>query len=105
MPAPGTAVEIYAGRDWYLDRPEPEEDFRGVLETRPPPGGPAARALLTHVLVGGEERLPLYVVPEAAERVEPFVGREVVVRGKRVDLSAEGHGIELWAGSVRVDPG
>jgi hypothetical protein len=26
----------------------------------------------------------------------------VVVRGKRVDLSAEGFGVELWAGSIRL---
>jgi hypothetical protein len=100
---PGDATpmtQIYAGADWYRDRPEPEREWRGVLRERHVSAGPAARPALAFELVTNEGTLPIYaagVEPQLA----PFVGLKVVVRGKRVDLTSEGYGMELWISALQ----
>jgi hypothetical protein len=96
----GTMTQIFAGADWYHARPEPEEAWQGVLRKRDTPAGPAARTGLRYTLVAGEESIPVYAA-QAMDRLAPFVGNEVVIHGKLVDLSAEGFGKELWIGSIR----
>jgi hypothetical protein len=96
----GTVAQIYAGDDWYRARPEPEEAWRGVLRERDTPTGPATRTSLRYTLVAGGEGVPVYAAQEM-DQLAPFVGHEVAVHGKLVDLSAEGFGKELWIGSIR----
>jgi hypothetical protein len=96
----GTVTHIYEGAEWYRARPEPEEAWRGVLRERDIPTGPATRTSVRYTLVAGEERIPVYAA-QAMDQLAFFVGHEVAVRGKLVDLSAEGFGKELWIGSIR----
>ena len=98
--AEATMTQIYMGFDWYQERPEPEREWRGVMRERHVSTGPAGRPALAFELITSDEgTLPTYaagVVPKLA----PFVGRQVLVRGKRVDLTGEGYGPELWIGSL-----
>jgi hypothetical protein len=90
---------LYADADWYRVRPETEQDWRGTLKRREVVAGPGARTALRYTLATASETLAVY--DPSGARLERFVGREVVVRGKRVDLTAEGFGPELWAASIR----
>lgn len=90
---------IHSQADWYRERTEREQSWRGSLEKRETPAGPGARTALRYTLVTPKARLPVYAPPDD-QRLEPFVGHEVVVVGKRIDLTAEGFGPELWVGSV-----
>jgi hypothetical protein len=92
-------VEVYARERWYLERPEPEERWRGDLRRRDVPVGPAARTALSFALVTRDRELPIYAANVAAD-LTPFVGRRVVARGKLVDLTTEGYGPELWLASI-----
>lgn len=96
-------VEIFAGADWYLARTEPEEEWRGVLHEREVERGPATRSALRYSLQTEDQDLAVYVPSEEA-KLSPFLGREVVVTAKLVDLTDEGFGQELWIGSIRLDP-
>ena len=93
-------TEIYAGADWYRERPEPEREWRGVLRERNVPAGPAGRPALAYELVTRDGKLLTYAAG-VKPMLAPFVGAEVVVRGKRVDLTSEGYGPELWIGALR----
>lgn len=94
------SVKIYAGEPFYITAPEPEVVCRGVLTKRNQPLGPASRGGLNFTLVTPERHIPIYVVnvPRSLKRL---VGHQVAVRGKLVDLSAEGFGQELWPESVQ----
>ena len=94
-------TEIYAETDWYRDRPEPEELWRGVLQEREVPRGPATRAALLYTLVSEDGQLPVYAA-NAERQLAPFVGRQVLVSGKLVDLSDESFGQELWIAAIEV---
>jgi hypothetical protein len=91
--------EIHAGSDWYVQRPEPEVVWSGVLVRRDERRGPGSRLGLGFALVAGERELDVYSAG-AARLLEPYVGRRVSAAGKLVDLSDEGHGQELWLGSI-----
>ena len=91
--------EAYAHTDWYAERAEPEQVWRGVLRRREPPGGPAARAALTYCLVTDDRRLNIYAA-HLDELLKPLEGLRVEAKGKLVDLAAEGHGEELWLASI-----
>ncbi len=97
-PAPETV--IFAGQAWYLDRPEPEQVWTGVLEARQVAPGPNTRDALTYALVTAEGALPVYAAG-VADVLGRYAGRPVQVTGRWVDLSAEGFGPELWIGSLR----
>jgi hypothetical protein len=93
-------TQIYARADWYRERPEPEREWRGVFRDRHVSAGPAGRPSLAFELVTQEGALPIYaagVKPQLA----PFVGLEVVARGKKVDLTNEGYGPELWISALQ----
>lgn len=47
----------------------------------------------------GGDALPIYG-PEAEANLAQLVGQNVRIRGRLVDLSAEGFGIELWVAAV-----
>lgn len=92
-------MEIYARKGWYLERPEPEESWRGDLRRREAPVGPAARTALSFALVTRDRELPIYAASVEAD-LTPFVDRPVVAEGKLVDLTTEGYGPELWLASI-----
>ena len=71
------------------------------MHRRDPIDGPAARATLRFSLVTGEGELPIYAAG-VAKKLEPYVDKHVAVRGKLVDLSEEGFGLELWVGTIRA---
>ncbi len=54
---------------------------------------------MRYELVTDVESFPVYA-PDHNRELEPFVGRQVVVPAKVVDLSNEGFGTELWIGSI-----
>jgi len=91
---------IHADTDWYRDRPEAEREWRGTLRERKASVGPTGRPALAFELVTPDEKLPVYAAGVKL-KLAPFVGAEVVARGKRVDLTTEGYGPELWIGSLR----
>jgi hypothetical protein len=91
-------IEVDGAMEWYRDRPEREQEFRGTLRRREVVAGPMARAALRYTLDTDAGPLPVYA-PEP-DRLEPYVGHEVVARAKLVDLTAEGFGPELWIGSI-----
>jgi hypothetical protein len=72
-----------------------------VLTCREPPVGPASRPALTYVLTTTTGAFDVYAAGVEAT-LSTFEGSEVVVRGKLVDLSLEGHGEEIWIGSIRA---
>ncbi len=91
---------IYGQADWYLARAEPEKAWRGVLRERQVTVGPATRTALAYALVTDEGDLPVYSAQLVAT-LAPFVGRQVLVRGKLVNLSSEGAGEELWIATIQ----
>jgi hypothetical protein len=94
--------DVYAQADWYRERPEREAEWRGVLRRRDVPVGPATRSALAFVFVAEGREVDVYAA--SAERsLEPFVDRRVVARGKIVDLSGEGYGMELWLASIAAE--
>lgn len=90
---------LHAEAEWYRSRREAEREWHGRLERRKVVTGPGARTALRYALFITRETLPVYD-PDGT-RLEPFVGQEVVARGKRVDLTSEGFGPELWIASIR----
>lgn len=91
--------EIYARAPWYLERPEPEALWAGVLQRREAPRGPAARSALTFALLTESRRLDVYAA-NVEIKLAHFIECQVIARGKLVDLSLEGHGKELWLASI-----
>ena len=93
---------------WYLERPEPETVWAGVLRRRPSMVGPSGRTRLLFELEDRDGRtLPIYG-PPAEEALDGLADRHVGISGKLVDLSAEGLGRELWiwgGEAVRVKDG
>ena len=98
---PGTPVmsDVYGAMEWYRERPEPEQQFQGVLQTRETPVGPAGRGALRYELMTSAESLAVYA-PGDGRELKPYVGRQVVVRAKLIDLSSEGFGPELWIACI-----
>ncbi|MHC4108832.1 MAG: hypothetical protein ACYSTY_12170 [Planctomycetota bacterium] len=90
---------VHAKAEWYIARQEPEQDLRGTLHKRDAPAGPGARLALSYELATEDETIPVYAAG-VDEILSMFEGRRVLVRGKLVDLSAEGFGRELWIGSI-----
>lgn len=95
-------TDIYATADWYQNQPEPENVWRGLLMRRELIRGPATRLGLSFELVTDKGSVPVYA-SGAEDRLDPFVGCRVFVRGKLVDLSQEGYGQELWIATVSSD--
>jgi hypothetical protein len=92
-------VRVFAIEAWYRDRVEQEAVWRGELRERRLPSGPSDRIGLDHVLLADTEEIAIYSAG-AAELFQPFLGRQVKVIGKLIDLSGEGGGRELWVGWI-----
>jgi len=91
--------DVYGSMEWYRERSEPEQLFRGVLESRETPLGPAGRGALIYELTTNAGSLAIYA-PGDGKKLKPYVGRQVVVRAKLIDLSSEGFGPELWIACI-----
>ncbi len=100
LPCPDTReTVIFAQQVWYLDRPEPEQVWQGVLEPREVVHGPNTRDALRFALVTPDGDLPVYAA--GVENVlSRYSGQNVSIIGRWVDLSAEGFSTELWIGTI-----
>jgi hypothetical protein len=94
-------TQVYTEAGWYRSRPELEKQWRGVLRKHDAPVGPATRGALKYVLITEDSQLPVYAA-NVDQQLAPFVGRQVLVNGKLVDLANEGFGQELWIGSIKA---
>lgn len=91
--------DIYGSTPWYHERQEPEEHLEGLLIEAPPATGPGERDGLTYVLATMGGKYPVHAEGRE-EKLARLAGWRLRVRGKRVDLSDEGLGEELWIGTV-----
>lgn len=99
----GEMHKVFADSDWYVARPEAEQEWRGVLRERDVTLGPASRAAVSfELVVEGGQPLPVYAA-NIRPRLAQHVGSNVTIRGKLVDLTQEGHGEELWIGWILPD--
>jgi hypothetical protein len=94
-------TEVYARTDWYRSRPEPESVWSGTLEERSEVLGPGSRGGLAYALITEQGWLSVYAA-NVKGVLEPFVGRQALIRGKLVDLRNEGEGQELWIASIEA---
>jgi len=94
-------TEVYARTDWYRSRPEPERVWSGALQERSEVLGPGSRGGLAYTLITEQAWLNVYAA-NVKEVLEPFVGRQVLIRGKLVNLRNEGEGQELWIASIEA---
>jgi hypothetical protein len=90
---------IYAEEHWYRAMPEPEERWLGVLRKRDVVVGPGTRIGLHYELATETLRVPVYATGLDTELAN-YVGREVMITGKLVDLTDEAFGQELWIGAM-----
>ena len=94
------AAVVHANEPWYRERREPEQVWRGRLARRRVAAGPGVRTALTFSLeTTNGAALPVYAAG-VETKLGPFEDQRVVVRGKLVDLGPEGHGTELWIGTL-----
>ncbi|SFX78397.1 hypothetical protein [Streptomyces atratus] len=92
-------IDVHGSQPWYVERPEPELDVLGTLESAPRVTGPGNRPTLSFVL-----RTPGGAVDVYAAGVEDTLaslsGRRMRFRGKAVDAGLPGASPELWIGSA-----
>ena len=92
-------IPVHGNEDWYRGRSEPERAWAGRLRLMPASVGPNGRSGLSFALETDQGQLPVYAAG-AEQLLSPFAQRAVVIRGKLIDLSEEGLGLELWVGSI-----
>ncbi len=92
-------LQVFAGKSFYLERPEPEEVLIGVFQVSHVREGPNTRDM-PFKLVVGTNKLNVYVAGLDVETFRPYVGHEVAVVGKRIDQRIEGYGIEIWIATI-----
>jgi len=97
--APERWTPVFGQEPWYRSRSEPEGTWDGTLRRGEVVDGPNARTALRYSLITNSGPIPVYA-PQSMDRLEPFIGRAVLIRGKLIDLSSEGFGTELWPGSI-----
>jgi hypothetical protein len=96
-------IEIFRGFDWYCDRLEEEKVMKGFLKERQVIYGPNTRSALRYTLATQDIQIPVYAA-NVEQKLSQFVGHEVLVYGKLVDLGNQGFEQELWIGSIsRID--
>lgn len=94
-------LEVFARERFYEERPELEEVLHGILRAVPVREGPNTRSL-PFALATPDGDYGVYVSGVDEASLQPFVGREVTVRGKLIDQSVEGYGVEVWMASISV---
>ena len=95
----GAWMALYEQESWYREATAPERVWCGILQRHEPPGGPAGRPSVRFALSTKGVDLPIYA-PGAAPLLDSLVGARVAIVGKRVDLTDEGFGVELWPGRI-----
>lgn len=99
--ADGGWTTLYADEPWYRQASGETAVVSGRLQRHAPPGGPGGRAALAFALETDGRTLPVYA-PGRPAVLESLLGRRVAIEGRRVDLSDEGFGVELWPGRIRA---
>jgi len=94
-------MQIFAEDSFYLQRAEAEEVFIGILVAAPVREGPNTRDMPYKLIVGNEE-FSVYVSGFDEKALQPYVGHEVEVVGKRIDQRKEGYGIEIWIATISM---
>ncbi len=91
--------QLYAQEAFYRQAEPPEQIFIGRLQRHGVTLGPGNRPHPYQLLWEGG-RLEIYATPSAEKMLAPYVGRQVRIQGKAIDLSGEGYGRELWIGTI-----
>jgi hypothetical protein len=94
-------MQIFAEDSFYLQRAEAEEVLIGVLRATPVREGPNTRDMPFKLMIGKEE-FSVYISGFDKEALQPYVGHEVEVVGKRIDQRKEGYGIEIWIATISM---
>ena len=93
-------MNIFAAKQFYLERPEPEQSWTGLIEEVAVQQGPNTRAL-PFQLRTGSTAYPLYTSGPEENLLRPWIGQQVVIHGKLIDQSTEGFGMEIWPGTLQ----
>lgn len=90
-----TSAAVFEHQTFYVERPEPEREFRGVLELRNVLATPNGR---DHRFFLGD--VPVYSGGTQTQRtLDGASGASTIIRGKLVRFT---HGLEIWPASVTV---
>ena len=96
-------VELHPDADWNKFSSEEIQEFTGCLELEPNPETISFVMRFNPYKLatqGSKERLDVY---GRAPELETFVGRQVVIRGKRVQSEVEGVLFdEIWPTAIRA---
>lgn len=93
VPQPCVTTEIFAGEQFYAERTEPEQDFRGTLVFRDVASTPSGR---DHRYFLND--MPVYSGGLATEPIfKATAGTAITARGKLVNFT---HGQEIWLASL-----
>jgi hypothetical protein len=93
-------LPVFAEKSFYLEKPEPEEVFIGMLQLAHVREGPNTRDMPFRLVVG-TNKLNMYVTGLEVETLRPYVGHKVEVVGKRIDQRIEGYGMEIWMATIK----
>jgi hypothetical protein len=96
-------IALHAGKAFYRERSEPEEEFTGRLVATPVGTGPDSRDM-PFALEMEAGAVPVYALGAAADALAAFAGRRVRILGREVDLADQGGRVELWPGRVTPAP-
>jgi hypothetical protein len=92
-------IDIYRGRPWYVEQPQPERVMVGTLEAVSAVTGPGNRPSSAFVLRTADDQIPVYA-SGVMEVIGSLVGPRLRLRGKVVDLTGEGGTRELWIATI-----
>jgi hypothetical protein len=91
--------KLFAEEAWYKNQRGSETNFSGTLEAVQPP---MASTLMRTSLykLGGRS---IYTGPRRVPALDALTGKQVVIRGKAVDMALEGQTVrEIWPAAVRA---
>lgn len=95
-------VIVFAEADWYINRPEREQTWEGILRRIKPDSGPAGRSATSFRFTTNNTIMNVYAA-NAGQQLNKYVDRPITVQGKLIDLGNEGFGKELWIASIHED--
>ncbi len=105
--SPPPKVELFARESWYRDRKGAEQAFVGLLRYHPRPKGVATvgRHNDFSLLMMGKDGAREVYAGGKPELLRPFVGRQVKIIGKPVELEVVGQvHREIWPARIEVVP-
>jgi hypothetical protein len=96
----GNWVRIFADEDWYRQQAGEKRVFVGTLEAVKPP---ELSTLMRQALYRLGDRT-IYTAARKHPSLDAFVGKEVNLLGKAVDMELEGQSVrEIWPESIRAE--